>query len=241
MREVMRWHYKQQDGHIVGHVRRLEDDKPSPTKQVIPYFNLKNSSGIPEDFPPRDRVFGIETVSDFNQPILIVEGEKCAAALHGLGFQAVTSLGGCNQVLLADWAVLNGATEIYLLPDNDDAGETYARTIYQQIRDFQSLKTIRILRVPIKPKADVCDYLANLEDLSDWDQLTPLHDHPNRAPAKRAFDAYLQSNLKTVPSAWRYIITPHKHKLISANDFSEITLPKRDKILAPWLNEGSIV
>lgn len=237
MREVMRWHYKRQDGHIVGYVRRLEDDT---AKQVIPYFNPDNGSGIPDDFQSRDRVFGLDTVSDFNQPILIVEGEKCAVALHGIGYQAVTSLGGCNQVSLADWNVLDGATEIYLLPDNDDAGETYARTIYQQIRNFQSLKIIRALRFPIKPKADVCDYLASLEGLSDWDQLTPLHDHPNRAPAKRAFDAYLQSNLEPAPSAWRYIITPHKHKLISANDFSEITLPKRDKILAPWLNEGSI-
>lgn len=240
MREVMQWAYKRPCGEVTGHVKRLQDSPHSTSKQVIPYFNLGGTAGIPDDLPARDRLFGLDAISDTNQPVLIVEGEKCAAALHGLGYQAVTSLGGCNQVELADWQALKDATCIYLLPDNDTPGETYARTVYQRIRGFKDLSSVRVLRFPLAPKADVCDYLAGLDDLSDWDQLSPLHDHPNRAPAKRALDTYLSANREPVPSAWRFIVTCHKHKLISANDFSEIILPKREKLLAPWLNEGSI-
>ena len=240
MHQVMKWEYRTKGGHVTGYVKRLQECTSPATKQVVPYFNPDGTAGIPADLPARDRLYGLDTISDFNQPVLIVEGEKCAAALHGLGYQAVTSLGGSNQVELADWEALSDARCIYLLPDNDSPGETYARTVYQRIRDFKNLSSVRVLRFPLAPKADVCDYLASLDDLSDWDQLSPLNDHPDRAPAKRALETYLSGNLEYVPSGWRFIVTTHQHKLISANDFSEITLPKREKLLSPWLNEGSI-
>lgn len=38
----------------------------------------------------------------------------------------------------------------------------------------------------------------------------------------------------------RFIVTRSNHKLITANDFNQIKLPTRSKLLSPWLSEGSI-
>jgi len=126
MREVMKWEYKTKDGNVVGHVIRLENENElngsKPRKQTIPYFKENGQSGIPDNLPKEHRIYGMDTVKDFSKPIFIVEGEKCAYALHGLGCQAITNVGGCGAGHKADWTVIDQAQSIYILPDNDDAG-----------------------------------------------------------------------------------------------------------------------
>jgi len=177
---------------------------------------------------------------DVSKPVFIVEGEKCAYALQGLGNQAVTSLGGCGQVNLADGSTLQDAEQVYILPDHDEPGVKFAYNVYKQIKAFTNLSAVKLLRFPIREKADVCDYLKTVPELSDWDELENLQDHPARETAKAIFEQYLASNAEPVPGQWHFLVTKHKYKLISVNDFSNIQLPKRETILSPWMTEGSI-
>ncbi len=242
MRTVMKWLYRTRDGHTVGHVVRLEEElgDSKPGKQIIPYFKGNDQPGIPEDMPDEYRIYGLESVTDYALPVFTVEGEKCASALHGLGLQAVTSLGGSGQVNLADWSSIQEAAYIYILPDNDEAGLKYAYNVYRRIKAFRNLAEIKLVRFPVCEKADVCDYLKTIPELSDWNEFDDLREHPDRETAKAILQRYLETNSEPVPSAWHFLVTKHKHKLISVNDFSRIQLPKRETFLSPWLTEGSI-
>lgn len=244
MRQVMKWDYKTKDGHVVGHVIRLEDetelDGSKPHKKIIPFFRENGQQGIPDDFPGECRVYGLDSISNFSKPVFIVEGEKCAYALQGLGFQAITSLGGTGQISKADWSAIQDAKLVYILPDNDEVGRKYAYHVYRQIKAFGQLLTIKLLRFPVAPKADVCDYLKTIPGLSEWNELDGLQAHPAQETAREEFQAYLSANAKPVPADWNFLVTKHKHKVISVNDFNCIQLPKRETILSPWLTEGSI-
>ena len=244
MREVMKWEYKTKDGHVVGHVVRLEDEcEPSSSKtrkRIVPFFEPSGQSGIPTHLPKQHRLYGLETVMNGSDPLYIVEGEKCAFALHGLGLQAVTSLGGSAQANLADWSVLQGAERIYILPDNDEAGSKYAEHVFQHVRQFKRRPEVKVVRFPFHEKADVCDFLTNQAELNGWNGLSSLRQHPARATFRARFVRYVTDHAEPVPAAWHFLVTKYKHKLINVNDFSHMNLPRRETILSPWLTEGSI-
>ncbi|WP_191254334.1 DUF3987 domain-containing protein, partial [Kordiimonas sediminis] len=63
-----------------------------------------------------------------DEPVIVVEGEKCADALAGFGYLATTSMGGSNAAHKTDWSPLRGR-EVILWPDNDTPGEKYADSI----------------------------------------------------------------------------------------------------------------
>lgn len=243
MREVKRYICKTKDGNVVGHVRRLESEsdapKAKPSKKYIPYFREGGQmAGLPEEMPGSHRIYGMDAVTDTAKPVFIVEGEKCAHALQTLGYQAITSLGGSGSGHRADWSLLSDARHIYILPDHDDVGWTYARGVYGQVRFFRQLEAVQIVRFPLHEKADVCDYLKTL--LPDWNELKSLDDHPSRHQVRETFDRYVKDNAIPIPADWTFRYTPQKHKLIAVNDFRNLALPERKVMLAPWLQEGSI-
>lgn len=244
MREVMKWEYKTKDGHVVGHVVRLEDecepDSSKTRKQIVPFFEPSGQSGIPTDLPKEHRIYGLETVTNGSEPLYIVEGEKCAFALHGLGLQAVTSLGGSGQADKADWSILQSAERIFILPDNDAPGAKYAEQVYQHIRRFRQPSEVKVIRFPFHEKADICDFLANQPELNGWNGLKSLTQHPAQATVRERFVRYVTERAEPVPAAWHFLVTKHQHKLISVNDFSRMKLPRRETLLSPWLTEGSI-
>lgn len=244
MREVHQWTYRTLDGTSTGYVKRLEETGSNQTKpvkkQIIPYFTSTGKPGIPADFPRQNRIYGVETISNQFDPLFIAEGEKCAAALHGLGYQAITSLGGCHQADLADWAILQGMVEVIILPDNDIPGLDYAKSIYQNIRPFLTNTKIQMLRFPLNEKADICDYLKTLPELSDWNEFDSLKGHIDTAAIRSMFDTYVTEHAEPIPANWKFIVSLSKHKLIAANDFCKLDLPERKMLLGPWLTEGSI-
>lgn len=242
MREVKRWPYKTGNGQVIGYTARLEEQisGSKSRKQIIPHFHNNGASGIPDTLLAQHRIYGLDSVLNLSNPIFIVEGEKCTHALHGLGFQALTSLGGCKQGHLADWSVVVGAKCIYLLPDNDDTGREYARNILQHIKGVNPAITVKLLQFTQYPKGDICDFLKTHPTLHGWNELDDLHGHPQRQELSEYFKNYLQNNTEDIPAEWKFIVTKHKHKLITANDFQNLKLPKRRTLLSPWLPEGSI-
>lgn len=66
--------------------------------------------------------------SAVDEPVVVVEGEKCADAVAEIGFVATTSWGGAAAAHNADWSPLCGR-DVWIIPDCDDAGRGYARDV----------------------------------------------------------------------------------------------------------------
>lgn len=244
MREVCKWHYKTKGGNVVGHVIRLEDENKlegsKSRKEIIPYFKEGGQSGIPKDMPPEYRIYGIDSVKDLSKTIYIVEGEKCAAALHGLGYQAITNLGGAGQGKLADWSVIEGATDIVLLPDNDPVGFRYMQGVYGRLKQFKSPPRVKLAQISAIEKGDICDFLKTLPELQGWDEYSSLENSAAKSSIQESFDSYVCEKKDKIPATWKFIVTLHKHKLIELADFNRLKLPPRHMLLYPWMPEGSI-
>ncbi len=243
---VKTWVYRNKKGEPFGEVRRFEEitlDGQS-RKSIIPYFNADGKAGIPEGIPAHHLIFGLDSVKDMNAPIYIVEGEKCAHALHGLGFQAVTSLGGCGRIQHIDWACLEGAKRIILLPDNDDLGDKFMHVVYFRLKKLASKPEIKVCNLPELPhKGDVCDYLKSYEQLQEWNELDDLHHYAEHQAIVQKLLEDISAQIDDIPAHWKFIVVgkgQNRHKLIALNDFKRIKLKQRRKLLSPWLSEGSI-
>jgi Protein of unknown function (DUF3987) len=162
------WAYLDSKGKTTGLVARYQNGTDS--KEIIPFFKPNGTgfgSGI--DLTPRP-LFGLDRLATHpkDKAVFIVEGEKAAAALHGLGITAVSSLGGSQAANKADWTPLNGFKAVYLLPDNDEPGEHYAKDVYQALIALQSPPVVKIVRLSELPeKGDIVDWLQTYSP--DWD------------------------------------------------------------------------
>ena len=100
--------------------------------------------------------------------IIFVEGEKDADRLHDIDLLATTIAGGSNawSPLIkkqSDFAekYFNRFDQVFIIPDNDEAGKKFAQDTGEQIRDFVS--KVWIINLPNLSKGgDVSDYLDNI-------------------------------------------------------------------------------
>jgi hypothetical protein len=193
------WTYYAKDGVLFGAVGRYQNgiDK----KDIVPFFKRNGSewaAGI--ELNPRP-LFGLDKLATHpkDKAVFIVEGEKSAAALHSMGLCAVSSLGGSQAGKHADWTPLNGFKVVYILPDNDAAGEHYAQDVYRALTALESPPTVKILRLAELPKAgDIVDWLQGW--LDNWDGYAPIAENLH-APLKEKLKAEL-ANAEPVPDSW---------------------------------------
>ncbi len=170
---IYSWQYKDESGQILGAVIRYED--PNGKKDVVPFFKKNGTNwtaGI--DINPRP-LFGLEKLAAHpkDKPVFIVEGEKCAAALQGLGICAVTSLGGSQAAKKTDWTPLNEFKLVYILPDFDDSGEHYAHDVLELLAALpQPPKTKTVRLQGLEKAGDVVDWLQSW--LDNWDGYAPI-------------------------------------------------------------------
>ena len=100
--------------------------------------------------------------------VLFVEGEKDVDKLHEIDLVATTIAGGSNAwtPLLKkqpDFAekYFSGFDQVFIIPDNDEAGQKFAQDTGNSIRDHVS--RVWIVNLPNLPKGgDVYDYLQNI-------------------------------------------------------------------------------
>ncbi|MCB1984483.1 MAG: DUF3987 domain-containing protein [Burkholderiales bacterium] len=171
------WEYRNCEGKPLGYVVRYDDER---CKEVIPYFNRNDKQdwqvgSLPENRP----LFGLDTLehAEAKRAVFIVEGEKAAAALQSLGLVAITSQGGSNAAGKTDWQPLNGRKQVYLLPDNDDPGEGYIKTIATILARLKKPPALSIVRLPnLPPAGDIVDWLMVFIDkaLLDWNGYEPI-------------------------------------------------------------------
>ena len=76
------------------------------------------------------------------RPVYIVEGEKAADALAGLGVVATCSPGGANKWRAEYGKPLAGA-DVVILPDNDAPGRRHATAVAKALQGIAN--TVRIL------------------------------------------------------------------------------------------------
>jgi hypothetical protein len=155
---VFVWQHHDAVGHTIGEIRRFVDNQGR--KKDIPFYNEdsgKFKSGIPENLKRNGyTLFGLETYRDKEVPLIISEGQKAQQAFAGIGFQCVTSILGAANAHHSDWQAIKDAKLIYIVPDNDVAGEVYAKTIHKILQKPE----LKIIRLPDLPeKGDVCDWL----------------------------------------------------------------------------------
>ena len=194
---VYAWTYRDQEGEALGMVGRYQN---GADKDVVPYFKRNGSrwkAGAP--YEPRP-LYGLDVLNkaEPSRAVLVVEGEKCAAALHSLGFVAVTSLGGSKAADKTDWKPLEGRKPVYLLPDNDSPGQGYMRAVAGFLAALDSPPELSVIELPGLPDAgDVVDWIQ--AHLPDWNGLDPV---PEREPLASEFMRAVKEYAKPVSEYW---------------------------------------
>lgn len=95
--------------------------------------------------------------------VFVVEGEKCADLVRGLGLMATTSAHGSKSPQKTDWAPLSGKT-IIIVPDQDSPGKAYAEAVAGILHGLDPRPEIRILDLPAGAKGD---------DIEQWLETLP--------------------------------------------------------------------
>lgn len=89
--------------------------------------------------------------------VFVVEGEKDADRLAGLGLVATTNAGGAGK-WSDEFAEYLRGFNVVVIPDNDEPGVKHAQQVEQSLRGVAA--SVRVLRLPnIPPKGDVSDWL----------------------------------------------------------------------------------
>lgn len=185
------WAYRDRDGRLLGHVYRFLTSDGG--KEILPAVWARHAETGAEEWhwmtwaEPRP-MYGLDRLRD-GHVVLIVEGEKCADAAHGLLGEKLDVLswpGGSNAVRKVDWRPIAHRKVVIwpdcdakrdasgvLLPEPKQPGVKAAETIAAQLLELQC--EVRIIKVPApgeKPDGwDVADAIAEgatREDLLGW-------------------------------------------------------------------------
>jgi len=154
-----KWDYFDTAGKLIACVYRY--DTPEG-KEYRPWDVRERKTRAPDPRPL------------YNQPglldageVVLVEGEKAADALMGLGIAATTAMNGAHApVDKTDWSPLKGK-RVLIWPDKDEAGRQYA----ERVRDVllhSGVASVAVLEPPAdKPeKWDAFDAVAERMDVA---------------------------------------------------------------------------
>jgi hypothetical protein len=163
--------YRTEDGQIYGCTIRVNISG----QKIVPMLRMieKNGRKIWSHFPfPKPRPpYGIETVKNLlGDPIVIVEGEKCAdVAKKHLNAVVLTWAGGVKALKFTDWSCVSGKN-VLCWPDNDQVGieamigraatedKPFEPGVMQYCRKAGALQVKSLTLDPDKPKGwDIAD------------------------------------------------------------------------------------
>ena len=92
------------------------------------------------------------------ETVVVVEGEKCSEIVDQLGLAGTTSSHGSKSAAKTDWSPLAGKN-VVIIPDNDEAGESYAVGVAYILSTLNPKPSIKILRLPLREKG---------HDIEEW-------------------------------------------------------------------------
>lgn len=132
-------------------------------------------------------------------PVYVVEGEKDADTLYRWGLVATTNAhGAAKGDQRPKWgldhaAQLDGARDVIVIPDHDEAGAAHGRAIVQSLLALPVPPRVRVVQLPDLPEhGDVSDWIARggtPEALAELVARTP-----DESPAHAAIGAPLSSD-----------------------------------------------
>lgn len=174
--EVNRHAYKDENGHLLYYVLRL-NDKNDPSRKITPPLSFGYWKSNPQEFLWELKGFQSETRSLYNLhlirenplvTVLVVEGEKTAdlalGKFRGESYICVTWPGGAGAAQKADWAPLQGR-KVMIWPDNDQAGYKAAESVCHELRKVgvESLQLVdqENLKRSFPEKWDLADTLPS--------------------------------------------------------------------------------
>ena len=103
--------------------------------------------------------------------VFIVEGEKDADRLNGLGLTATCNFEGASkakqkQKWMDEYTPFFEGKDVYILPDNDEPGDAHSRNIKRKIVDVA--KSVKVVGLPgLKKFQDVSDWLDSGKTVDD--------------------------------------------------------------------------
>lgn len=189
------WPYVDKDGSEVAHVLRWNATR-NREKRILPISPAAWgwSKAGPQGNRPLLNLPAILGAPE--EPVYVVEGEKCCDTLATLGLLATTSLGGSAASGKTDWTPLANRS-VFILPDNDDPGMKYADAVANRLsRLGASVRVICLDGLP--PGGDVADLLSpRPTDQECTDLLSTIHSIAN---TKKEFQMIPEPTVAEVPS-----------------------------------------
>ena len=168
VRSVASWIYHDDASREVMAVARF--DKADGEKSYRPYHCRDDGSWAVGDPPGLLPLYRLPELLE-QEGVIVTEGEKCADAIRLIGIPATTSAHGAGGAQKTDWSPLAGKWVI-LIPDNDEAGEGYVRSVIRQLQRLEPRPRVKVVRLP---------GLQDGEDFIEWSALT-LGDPPLDQP-----------------------------------------------------------
>ena len=153
------------DGSDLGAVRHIEDAAGLNGTTRRREWTYKTVAGetvkaVRIDGPPEGKRFhrdprGVKgpylplmMPGDGDGPVVLVEGETCAEAVHAAGLSAVCWIGGASAVGQTAWHLLavgeGEGDSVVLWPDHDKAGRQAMREIAAILKDRFTLRAVRV-------------------------------------------------------------------------------------------------
>lgn len=164
---IEHYDYEDEDYAILYRVTRLEpagqtcgNDDPTYQKTFRQLHPGKDGEWIPGIAGIRRIIYRLPEIlaAPYEFPVLIVEGERKANALHKLGLLATTGCGGCGMGWLPGYSKSLEGRRCVLLPDNNECG---VRHMFHAATSLMTHGAASVRIVPIPG-------LAEDEDVGDW-------------------------------------------------------------------------
>ncbi len=174
---VKTWRYDRADGSIAFEVRRIQfrlsdgtweidPGKGKLRKSYRPFDPVARTLGMPPGFdrPGSRPLFGLSAIfsADPAIEIIITEGEPAADAVASMGSMATTSSGGAASPDRTDWSPLAGR-DVLVWPDNDEAGQRYARSVTALLGALSPAPRVRwvdVAQLGLPVGGDAVDWVA---------------------------------------------------------------------------------
>lgn len=152
-----KWDYRDAEGRLIACVYRYDT---LGGKEFRPWDVRSRAMRAPDPRP----LYNQPQVATASQ-VILVEGEKAADALIRAGLVATTAMNGANApVEKTDWVPLKDK-QVVIWPDNDEAGQQYARRAAEAIAN-SGATSVAILHLP-EDKADKWDAFDAIEEGMD--------------------------------------------------------------------------
>ena len=218
---IANYNYTDEHGVLLYQVLRYEPKtfrqrRPSPDSSGDWTWSLGDVRRVLYRLP---MVLAAETV-------YVVEGERDADALVGLGLVATTNAGGANQPWQRDWTQVLAGKQVVILPDNDAPGLKRGDAITRELRGAAA--EVLLVKVP-SPHKDVSDYLLDGNSLDGLESLVATErQRRQREYLDRKGFLTAREIIKTVDGGYNAFMRPPPGRPTGFADLDRLTLGLHD-------------